>query len=76
MDLLTAGNLLVLCPVIAVVAGVVLVFLFGFKQPNQPKKFTSSSDSNKKPKKKDTRDTKVSHSFFFPIQFVQSIKRL
>lgn len=60
MDLLAAGNLLVLCPVIAVVAGVVLVFLFGFKQPSQPKKFTSSSDSNKKPKKK---DTKVSHTF-------------
>lgn len=60
MDLLAASNLLVLCPVIAVVAGVVLVFLFGFKQPIQPKKFTLTSDSNKKSKKK---DTKVRHIF-------------
>lgn len=55
MDFLVASNLLVLLPVIAVVAGVVLVFVFGFKQPSQPKKFTPTSDSNKKPKKKDTK---------------------
>lgn len=62
MDLLAASNLLVLCPVIAVVAGVVLVFLFGFKQPSQPKKFTPASDSNKKPKKKDTKKPVTSGS--------------
>lgn len=58
MDLLASGNLLVLFPVIAVVAGVVLVFLFGFKQPDELKFKKSSagaSDSNKKPKKKDTK---------------------
>jgi len=60
MDFLAAGNLLVLCPVIAVVAGVVLVFLFGFKQPSQPKKFTSSSDSKAKAKKKDTKKSLTS----------------
>lgn len=62
MDLLSAGNLLVLCPVVAVVAGVVFVFLFGFKQPNERvlKKLTSASDSSKKSKKK---DTKVSYIF-------------
>lgn len=57
MDLLV-GNLLVICPVIAVVASVVLVFLFGFKQPDELKFKKSSagaSDSSKKPKKKDTK---------------------
>jgi len=62
MDLLV-GNLLVIFPVIAVVAGVVLVFMFGFKQPDELKFKKSSagaSDSNKKPKKK---ETKVNGSF-------------
>lgn len=60
MDLLAAGqyNLLVLCPVVAVVAGVVLVFLFGFKRPDElkfKKSSVSGSDSNKKLKKKDIK---------------------
>lgn len=60
MDLLAAGqyNLLVLCPVVAVVAGVVLVFLFGFKRPDElkfKKSSVSGSDANKKLKRRDTK---------------------
>jgi len=50
---LSQFNPLLILPVLSAVVGAILVFVFGFKRPNEPRfQATSSIDSLKKPKRK------------------------